>query len=141
MFTYTHTQTHTHSPIHQHITHFSTHTTLCQVASCRCNNLSLKCSAGTTQQKKKLETNQKIVKQLPMQPLPCGRRRLLQSCCCCVPKSTTKNLAHGNNTKKQPCKSSQAEPSRVELCRGEYEPSVLSFTINARPTVARRSRS
>lgn len=116
-----------------------------QVASCRCNNLSLKCSTGTTQQreqKKKLESNQKIVEQLPMQPLPCGRRRLLQSCCCCcVPKSTTKHIAHGNNTKKQPCKPSQARPSRAESSRAEPKPNALSFTINARPTVARRSRS
>lgn len=96
------------------------------------------------ERKKKLESNQKIVEQLPMQPLPCGRRRLLQSCCCCcccVPKSTTKHIAHGNNTKKQPCKPSQARPRRAESSRAEPKPNALSFTINARPTVARRSRS
>lgn len=140
MFTYTHT----HAPIHKHATHSSTHTRAMAGRFLQMQQFVIEVQHrhNTAKRKeKKLESNQKIVEQLPMQPLPCGRRRLLQSCCCCVPKSTTKHIAHGNNTKKQPCKPSQARPSRAESSRAEPKPNALSFTINARPTVARRSRS
>lgn len=145
MFTYTHT--HTHAPIQKHATHSSTHThthAAGRFLQMQQFVIEVQQRHNTAKRKKKLESNQKIVEQLPMQPLPCGRRRLLQSCCCCcccVPKSTTKHIAHGNNTKKQPCKPSQARPSRAESSRAEPKPNALSFTINARPTVARRSRS
>lgn len=132
MFTYTHTLARTYTLLYTH-----THTDALAGRFLQMQQFVIEVQhRHNTAKKKKLESNQKIVEQLPMQPLPCGRRRLLQSCCCCVPKSTTKHSAHGNNTKKQPCRPSQAEQSRAER-----KPNALSFTINARPTVARRTRS
>lgn len=143
---YLHTHTHTRTHLYKNMPHtpLHTHTHTRQVASCRCNNLSLKCSRGTTQQREKKARIQPKNSWTAADATVAMWRRLLQSCCCCcccVPKSTTKHIAHGNNTKKQPCKPCQARPSRAESSRAEPKPNALSFTINARPTVARRSRS